>query len=127
MLDTLIAAVVGGDLGERLRQAWFRRKLSRARADRRTRVRARLHRPGRPGWKYWRGAVVRRGRTLRWRPALRRWRAVDLLPARVLGTELTRSVANGDRTLVHLAGVDADHLAVSPDGTPTLLLILSEP
>jgi len=127
VLDALIGALVGGDLGERLRHAWFRHKLARARAGRRTRVRARLHRPGRPHWKYWRGAVVRHNRTLRWRPALRRWRTVDLLPARILGTDVRRSAADGDRTLVHLAGVDADHLAVSPDGAPTLLLILSEP
>lgn len=84
------------------------------------RVRARLHWEGAPWWRYWRGAVVRRADDVVWRAVVRRWRRVDLTSARVIGTVKRSSAADGDRVLVTLVGVSADHLAASPEAASVL-------
>ena len=71
------------------RHGWDRhlaRKSARVGAGRHVRLRCQLHRPGRPDRVVWRGAMVRSGPLLRWRPFLRRWRTVDLTTAVHLST-----------------------------------------
>lgn len=120
VFDELIGGFIGGELGLRLRSAYYRRKLSRACLGKAVRVRARLHRDGSPSWKYWRGTVVRKADKVVWRARVRRWRQLDLTAARVIGASRTSSAAVGDRVLLTLVGVPADHLAAAPEAAGVL-------
>ena len=120
-MSDVVGAVLGLSIGERLRRAYFRRKLRGVRAGRDVRVRARLHPKGSPEWRHWRGAVVRSAGSLRWRDAVRRWRTVDLSAAEVVGTRVKRSAGGGESVIIALAAVPrADHLAVSCDRAPVV-------
>lgn len=114
MPEDLIGGLIGGEIGEGIRGAYFRRKHRRAVSGRSVRVRTRAHPSGAPDWRYWRGALVRRGGRVRWRPWLRRWRSFDLSGPVLVGTRTQRSYFWGDRHLLDLHGVDrCDHLAAS--------------
>lgn len=110
MIDDLVGGLIGsalGDsLGEGLRASVFARKLrSIARRDAGS-TRATLVRPNGSCLRYWRGSIVRSGDCLQWRPSVRRWRAVDLSDAAVVGWSPTKSLWRGDYLLVELARVD---------------------
>lgn len=126
VIDGILGAALGGEIGRRMRRWYFARKLVKAQAGVPVRVRARAHPEGAPDWRYWRGSVQRHGRVVTFTPLVRRWRRRDLSGASPVGTALKRSAADGDRVLVRLIGVPAvDHLAVSPDAEPVLTTILS--
>lgn len=110
VLDDIASAALGGAAGAKLRASRRRRKDEAARGGGDVRVRGRAHPVGAPDWRYWRGTLVRRSGTLRFRPWFRRWRSFDLSDAVVVGTRVRRSAADRDRALLDLRPVTrCDH------------------
>jgi hypothetical protein len=117
--------LLGFAAGKLLRQRHFERKTQSAAAGQDVSVRVRAHPADAPYWKYWHGAVVRRGASLRFRPILRRWRTVDLGSVEVLGLSTKRSAADGAEAILTLTGVPRlDHLAVATEASGVLLVLL---
>lgn len=110
MIDDLLGGVVGVAIGERLGEharAWiFGRKCRSAAARGAGRARAALVRPEGSWPRHRRGAIVRTGDRLRWRPFLRRWHTVDLTDAVVIGCSRISSEWNGQHVLINLARTD---------------------
>jgi hypothetical protein len=126
VLDDIVGAALGGAAGAKLRASHSKRKDEAARGGGDVRVRVRAHPVGSPDWRHWRGALVRRGGTLRFRPWVRRWRSFDLSDTAVVGTRVRRSAADGDRALLDLRPVTrCDHLAVPLDEVGIVLAIMA--
>lgn len=124
MIGELIGSLIGGGFGIRLRRRYFRGKLKRAQAGDAVKVRARVHLEQHPSWKNWRGAVVRRSGHIGWRPLVRRWRAVDLSMAELLGTTTTATAAEGDRVVLTVQGAPVERILASPDAASIIEAVL---
>jgi hypothetical protein len=110
VIDDILGGLVGGEAGERLgehlRTKVFARKVRSITRRNTGSTRVTLVRPEGKWPRYWRGSVVLSGDRLRWRPLIRRWRAVDLSDAVVVGWSPTESFWRGQHLQVNLAGVD---------------------
>lgn len=120
MIDDLVGGLVGEEVGvrfgEHVRAKVFARKL-RSIAERNAgSTRATLVRPNAKWPRHWRGSLVRSGDQLRWRPLVRRWRAVDLSSAVVVGWTPTESFWRGQLLHVNLARAEpVRQLQVTPN------------
>lgn len=125
MLDDVLGGFLGAGLGAKMRASWVGRKEACAFEGSDVRLRARAHPSGAPDWRYWRGVLVRRGGTVRWRPWTRRWRSFDLSGEVLVGTRTQRSAAHGDRVILELRSVTrSDHLTVPVDCVQVALALL---
>jgi hypothetical protein len=122
---SLAERFVGGLAGRPLRARYYRRKVGRATAGRTTRVRARVHRRSAPVWREERGSLVATPQSLRWRPAFRRWRGVDLSTATVVATGATDPAGVAGSTGSGLGlPPEIDRLVVSFDAAPVVAAML---
>lgn len=114
VLDELVGGAIGGEIGERLgervRARVFARKVRSIVERDAGSTRATLFRPDARLVRRWRGAIVRSGDQLRWRPFLRRWRTVDLNAAAVVGWTTTKSFWRGEHLQVNLSRVEPPFL-----------------
>ena len=139
MLDDIVGGLIGGDIGLRLRARLIRRKYRRALAGKDVRIHARARLVSAPSGRELWGSLRRCRGIVSWRPNRlgllfafslvppRRWGSgeVRLDQAQVLGTSRRRSVARGDRMVVHVAGVDPLRgLSLSPDRLPAAEVLL---